>query len=78
MSAFVNLSATKLRADLDAIFESFIASQRAAGWSDADIAEYRKVILVMIEILALYPANTYEIEERARQGARGCLAHLDF
>ena len=40
MSALENLAATKARADSRANFESFIAGRRAAGWSEADIADY--------------------------------------
>ncbi len=75
MSALENLAATKARADSRANFESFIAGRRAAGWSEADIADYTESIRVLMgdddtAALALFPADTYQSAEQARQGAR--------
>lgn len=75
MSALSNLAATKARADSRANFENFIAGRRAAGWTEADIADYTESISVLMgddeaAALALYPAGTYETAEQARQGAR--------
>ncbi len=75
MSALENLAAAKAKADARANFESFIAGRRADGWSEADIAEYRESIRVLMgnddaAALALFPPGTYESAEQARQGAR--------
>lgn len=75
MSALEQLAVTKARADSRANFENFIAGRRAAGWSEADIADYTKSIGVLMgaddaAALALFPAGTYQSAEQARQGAR--------
>lgn len=75
MSALENLAATKARADSQANFENYIACRRAAGWSEADIADYTESIRVLMGdddavALALFPAGTYQTAEQARQGAR--------
>lgn len=75
MNAPESLAATKARADSRANFESFINGRRAAGWSEADIADYRESIRVLMgyddaAALALFPVGTYQTAEQARQGAR--------
>lgn len=75
MSALENLAATKARADSRGNFESFIAGRRAAGWTEADIAEYTESIRVLMgdddaAALALFPVGTYQTAEQARQDAR--------
>ena len=75
MSALENLQAAKSKADARANFERFIANRSAAGWSDADIAEYRESIRILMgsddmAALALFPVGTYQSAEQARQGAR--------
>lgn len=74
MSALEDLAAIKARADSHANFERFIAIHRAAGWAEADIAEYRESIRILMgdddtAALALFPAGTYKTAEQARQGA---------
>lgn len=75
MSTLENLSAAKARADSRANFERFIAGRRAAGWNDADIAEYTESIRVLMgnddaAALAVFPPGTYPMAEHARQAAR--------
>lgn len=75
MSALENLAATKARADSWANFENFIAGRRAAGWIEADIADYTESIRVLMgeddaAALALFPVGTYQTAEQARQGGR--------
>ena len=75
MSALENLQAAKSKADARANFERFIAVRRAAGWTDADVAEYRESIRILMgsddmAALALFPVGTYQSAELARQGAR--------
>jgi hypothetical protein len=75
MSALKNLAATKARADSRANFENFVAGRRAAGWSEADIADYTKSIGVLMgdddaAALTLFRVGTYQSAEQARQGAR--------
>jgi hypothetical protein len=75
MSALKNLQAAKSKADARANFERFIAGRRAAGWSDADITDYRTSIRILIgnddvAALALFPVGTYQNAEQARQDAR--------
>ena len=75
MSALENLAAAKSKADARANFDRFIAGRRAAGWTAADVAEYRESIRLMMAdddaaALALFPAGTYRSAEQARQAAR--------
>lgn len=75
MSALENLQAAKSKADARANFERFIAGRRAAGWSDADVSDYRESIRILMgsddaSALALFPAGTYQSADQARQAAR--------
>ena len=75
MSALENLAAAKSKADARANFDRFIEGRRAAGWTAADVAEYRQSIVVLMSdddaaALALFPAGTYRSAEQARQAAR--------
>lgn len=75
MSALDNLQAAKAKADARASFDRFIESRRAAGWSAADIAEYRESIRILMgdddaAALALFPPGTYQTAAQARQAAR--------
>lgn len=75
MSALENLAAAKAKADARANFERFIASRRADGWSDADAAEYRESVRILMgnddaAALALFPPGAYATAEQARQAAR--------
>lgn len=75
MSALQNLAATKARADSRTHFENFIAGRRAAGWTEADVAEYTESIRILMgdddaAALALFPLRAYQSAEEARQGAR--------
>lgn len=83
MSALEDLAAIKARADSHANFESFITSHRAAGWTEADIAEYRESIRILMgdddtSALALFPAGTYKTAEQARQDAPAFWAQQNF
>ena len=69
------LAIAKSKADARANFDRFIAGRRAAGWTAADVAEYRESIRVLMAdddaaALALFPAGTYRSAEQARQAAR--------
>ena len=80
MSALANLQAAKSRADAAANFEQFVASRRAAGWSDADVTDYRESIRILMgdddrSALALFPPGSYQTAEQARQDARDHWAH---
>lgn len=75
MSALENLAAAKSKADARANFDRFIEGRRAAGWTAADVAEYRQSIVVLMSdddaaALALFPVGTYRSAEQARQAAR--------
>lgn len=75
MSALENLAAAKSKADARANFDRFIAGRRAAGWTAADVSEYRENVRVLMAdddaaALALFPAGTYRSAEQARQAAR--------
>ena len=75
MSALENLAAAKAKADARANFERFIAGRRAAGWSEADIADYRGSIRILIgdddaAALALFPPGTYATADQAQSAAR--------
>lgn len=75
MSALENLAAAKARADSRANFDNFIAGRRVAGWTEADCAEYTESIRVLMgnddaAALALFPKDTYQTADQARQGAR--------
>ena len=68
------LAIAKSKADARANFDRFIAGRRAAGWTAADVAEYRESIRVLMAdddaaALALFPAGTYRSAEQARQAA---------
>ena len=69
------LAIAKSKADARANFDRFITGRRAAGWSAADVAEYRESIRGLMgdddaAALALFPAGTYQTAEQARQAAR--------
>lgn len=75
MSALDNLQAAKAKADARSSFERFIEGRHAAGWTAADIAEYRESIRILMggddaTALALFPPCTYPMAEQARQAAR--------
>lgn len=75
MSALEQLAATKARADSSANLDRYIANRLSDGWSNADASEYRKSIAVLMgsddaAALALFPVETYQTAEQARQGAR--------
>lgn len=77
MSALEDLAATKAKADARVNFERFIAGRREAGWGDADVAEYRESIRVLMghddsAALALFPPGAYATAEDARSDARRC------
>jgi hypothetical protein len=74
VSALENLAAAKARADSRTNFEAFVAGRRVAGWTEADVAEYRESIRVLMgsddaAALALFPPGTYRTAEQARQAA---------
>ena len=69
------LASAKARADSRANFERFVASRRAAGWSERDVAEYRESIRILMgdddaAALELFPPGTYQSADQARQAAR--------
>lgn len=83
MSALDNLQAAKAKADARASFDRFIEGRRAAGWTAADIAEYRESIRILMgdddddaAALALFPPGVYQTAEQARQAARAYWASV--
>lgn len=75
MSALENLAAAKAKADARGNFERFVAGRRASGWTEADITEYRESIRILMgddgaATLSLFPPETYQTAEQARQAAR--------
>lgn len=75
MTVLETLAAAKTKADARANYEQFVFAMRAAGWTDADVTEYREAIAVLMgaddaAALALYPPGCFSNAEQARQAAR--------
>jgi len=79
MSALEDLAAAKTKTDARSNFETFIAGWRAAGWSEAETADYQESIRIFLgdddsAALALLPAGSYKSSEQARRSAWKCRA----